>query len=118
MDDYFIAKRFVKILLNNLNRHFMHTLNRCMNDIKDDDMNRNFVNYIINELQGFLNTHINDIRFGAIGKYKNDYLSLKDDLMIHTLNHLQNTDFKRNFIDKVLSNVDTVDDNCDQDSMC
>ena len=47
MDNYFIAKKFVRIITNNLNNHFMHALNNYMYSFQNDELNRNFVNIII-----------------------------------------------------------------------
>jgi hypothetical protein len=119
MDNYFTSKRFVNALLNdNFNTYFIHAITNYMNNIKDDEVNRIFVNYIINKLQGFLHTHINDVRFGAVGKYKNDYIMLKDDLMIHTLNYLNGQNVNKDFINKIFENYALVDDKYEVNSLC
>jgi 6-phosphogluconate dehydrogenase len=91
MENYFICKQFVNIILNNLNYEFISALRISHSDQKYDEKNKNFINYIINKIQEMLTQH-----------NKQQYDSYKSDITAHVLNYLQDNSYDRKFIKDII----------------
>ena len=95
MDEYFIVKKAVDIILSNLNENFI----KCLINISIHDKytyNIKLILGIIELVKIYMNTRRNDILSSCI-KYTNKsyYLSLADNLFILINNHLINTNEKQ-----------------------
>ena len=90
MDEYFIVKKAVEIILSNLNDNFV----KCLISISIDDKythNIKLILGIIELVKQYMNTRKNDLLSSCI-KYtnKNYYISLNDSLFTLINNHLLN----------------------------
>lgn len=95
MDEYFIVKKAVDIILSNLNENFI----KCLINISIHDKytyNIKLILGIIELVKIYMNTRRNDILSSCI-KYTNKsyYISLADNLFILINNHLLNTNEKQ-----------------------
>ena len=95
MDEYFIVKKTVEIILSNLNDNFV----KCLINISIYDKytyNIKLILGIIELVKIYMNTRKNDILSSCI-KYTNKsyYISLADNLFILINNHLINTNEKQ-----------------------
>ncbi len=104
MENYFLTKKIVGILLENLNDDFMRCLRQVHMNEKYDENNKQLIHTIINEIQQFLSKHPNDITFGLNGKYKEDYVMLQRSLTGLMSNYLQNKDNDKVFITELSNN--------------
>lgn len=109
MENYFIIKRFINIIKENINNDFLNALRSSYQDKKYDNKNKEIINYIINKLQELLNQHINDITFGVNISHKHAYINFVSDIKVIIHNNLLDNEFNRMFINDILSYEDNND---------
>jgi len=95
MDEYFIVKKTVEIILSNLNENFI----KCLINISIQEKythNIKLIIGIIELIKSYMNTRKNDLLSSYI-KYTNKsyYISLNDNLFILINNYLLNTNEKQ-----------------------
>jgi hypothetical protein len=95
MDEYFIVKKTVEIILSNLNENFI----KCLINISIQEKythNIKLIIGIIELIKSYMNTRKNDLLSSYI-KYTNKsyYISLNDNLFILINNYLFNTNEKQ-----------------------
>jgi hypothetical protein len=95
MDEYFIVKKTVEIILSNLNENFI----KCLINISIQEKythNIKLIIGIIELIKSYMNTRKNDLLSSYI-KYTNKsyYISLNDNLFVLINNYLLNTNEKQ-----------------------